>query len=175
MKKIGIFYGPLGGNTEHVAKVLQSIIGEDNADIVPIRDKKASDIDAYENVIFGMPTIGKDTWDAQKPDNGWDNFRPELEKIDYSNKTFALFGLGDAISYPYHFVDAIGNVGKKMMTFGAKIIGYVPVDEYEFKESNALTDDEKFFIGLPVDEDFEQDKTEERLKRWYDQLKKEFK
>jgi flavodoxin I len=171
-KRVGIFFGPAGGSTERVAKKIQIAFGENIADLIPIRGCKASDIEKYENIIFGCSTIGKETWQADKSKPDWDEFRSELDKINYKGKTFALFGLGDHISYAAMFVDAMGILAKEMMKHNATIVGRVPSCEYEFKESEALIGNE--FIGLPIDEDFEADLTDRRIKEWIMRLKMQF-
>jgi flavodoxin I len=172
-KKIGIFYGPTGGNTEVVAKKVQSAFGEDVADLLPVKDSNASDIDKYEFIVFGCSTIGKETWDAARTKKDWDTFRPELEKINYEGKTFALFGLGDHITYAANFVDSLGMIAKIMLEKGAKIVGQVATDNYEFTDSEAVIDNK--FIGLPIDEDFEPELTNQRVNEWVGNLKIQFK
>ena len=61
MKKVGLFYGPVGGSTEKVAKKVADALGNENVDLISVKDAKASDVEKYENVIFGMSTIGKAT------------------------------------------------------------------------------------------------------------------
>lgn len=173
MKKIGLFYGPLGGSTERVAKKVATALGNDNVDLIPVKESTAKDVENYENVIFGMSTIGKETWDAEKSANDWDVFLPEVEKIDYSNKVIAMFGLGDQITYDLHFVDALGIVAGRIIPKGAKIVGKVDTEGYDFRESQAVFDGK--FIGLPVNEDFEPELTEERVNNWVEILKKELK
>ncbi|MFC2104146.1 flavodoxin [Bacteroidota bacterium] len=173
MKRIGLFYGPLGGSTERVAKKVAIALGNENVDLIPVKDSIASDVEKYENVIFGMSTIGKETWDAEKPANDWDVFLPEVEKVDYSNNVIAMFGLGDQITYDLHFVDALGIVAEKILPKGANIIGKVETEGYDFRESLALIDGK--FIGLPVNEDFEPELTDERVNNWVEKIKLEFK
>lgn len=173
MKKIGLFYGPLGGSTERVAKKVATALGNENVDLIPVKDSKATDVEKYKNVIFGMSTIGKETWESDKPANDWDIFLPEVEKVDYSNKVIAMFGLGDQISYDLHFVDALGIVAEKILPKGANIVGRVDVEGYDIRESKALIDGK--FIGLPVNEDFESELTDERVNNWVEKLKKDFK
>lgn len=168
-KKVGIFYGPVEGKTEGVAKKIQKIFGEDNADLIPIKDCKASDIEKYSNIIFGCSTLGKETWASDLPKTDWNLFRPEIDKINYEGKTFALFGLGDHITYAATFVDSMGILAEDMMKNGAKIVGRVPTCEYQFTHSQAIINNE--FIGLPIDEDFEPELTDRRLKEWVERLK----
>ena len=173
MKKIGLFYGPLGGSTERVAKKVAAALGNENVDLIPARDAKAQDVEKYENVIYGMSTIGKETWDADKPANDWDLFLQEVEKVNYSNKVIAMFGLGDQITYDLHFVDALGTVAEIILPKGAKIVGKVDTEGYDFRESEALKDGQ--FIGLPVNEDFEPELTDERVNNWVEKIQGEFK
>ncbi len=173
MKKIGLFYGPLGGSTERVAKKVAAALGNENVELIPVKGAKASDVEKYENIIFGMSTIGKETWESDKPANDWDVFLPEVEKVDYSNKVIAMFGLGDQITYDLHFVDALGIVAEKIIPKGAKLIGQVDTEGYDFRESLALKDGK--FIGLPVNEDFEPELTDERVNNWVKKITQEFK
>jgi flavodoxin I len=173
MKKIGLFYGPLGGSTERVAKKVAAALGNENVELIHAKGAKAADIEKYENIIFGLSTIGKETWDSDKPANDWDVFLPELEKVDYSNKVIAMFGLGDQITYDLHFVDALGLVAERILPKGAHIVGRVDTAGYDFRESNALVDGK--FIGLPVNEDFEPELTDERVNNWVEKIKTEFK
>ncbi len=173
MKKIGLFYGPLGGSTEKVAKKVAAALGNENVDLIPAKESKAEDVEKYENVIFGMSTIGKETWDSDKPANDWDIFLAEVEKANYTDKTVAMFGLGDQITYDLHFVDALGLVASKILPKGANIIGRVETEGYDFRESQAVVDGK--FIGLPVNEDFEPEMTDERVNNWIEKIKTEFK
>ncbi len=173
MKKIGLFYGPLGGSTERVAKKVAAALGVENVDLIPVKDSKAMDVEKYENVIFGMSTIGTETWDADKPANDWDLFLPEVEKVNYANKVIAMFGLGDQITYDLHFVDALGLVANTILPKGAKIIGQVETEGYDFRESESVFDGK--FIGLPVNEDFEPELTDERVNAWVAKIKNQFK
>ncbi len=172
MEKIGIFYGPQSGSTERVAKLIQSKLGADNADLILIKNIKVTDFDKYQNIILGCSTIGGETWDSGRPKPDWDAFRSEFDKIEYSGKTFALFGLGDNISYPRHFVDNLGVIAKILISKNATIIGQTNKDDYEFTESEALIDGK--FVGLPIDEDFESEKTEERIENWIKVIKQNF-
>ena len=173
MKKIGLFYGPLGGSTERVAKKIAAALGNENVDLIQVKNAKAADVEKYENVIFGLSTIGKEAWEADKPANDWDVFLPELDKVNYANKVIAMFGLGDQITYDLHFVDGLGLVAENILPKGAKIIGRVSTDGYDFRESKALVDGK--FIGLPVNEDFEPELTDERINNWVKIIKPELK
>lgn len=173
VKKVGIFYGPVGGKTENIAQRIKQAFGDDMADLIPIKNSTAADLDKYDNIIFGCSTIGMETWDSDRSKPDWDIFRPEFEKINYEGKTFAVFGLGNHITYAAMFVDAIGVIGKILLDKGAKLVGKVPTEGYTFTDSEAVVDD--LFLGLPIDEDFQPELTEKRIKEWVDNLKKGFK
>lgn len=172
MKKVGIFYGPVGGATERIAKLIQSEFGVSNADLIPVNSAKAEDVEKYENIIFGSSTIGHETWDARRPKPDWDNFRSELDKVNYKGKVIALFGLGDHISYARFFVDSMGIIAKRILSKNAKIVGTCDPKDYEFEQSEALIDGR--FIGMPIDEEFESEKTPQRVKQWVTALQKDF-
>lgn len=172
MSKIAIFYGPVGGAVNRVADKIKAAIGEDKVEMIAVKNASAADIEKYDKIIFGLSTVGKDTWDSEYSNNDWGKFLPEIGKVDYSNKKVAIFGLGDHITYAQGFVDHIGLLGKELMKNGARLLGQVSTDDYEFEESEAVIDGK--FIGLPIDEDFEPEKTDERIAAWLQQLKPDF-
>lgn len=169
MDKVGIFYGPVGGSTERVAKNLADILGEDNSDLLPVRDASASDLAKYNNIIFGIATIGNETWNSEPMKSGWFSFISELEKADLSGKNIAIYGLGDHIRYADHFVDAMGEIYRILSEKGISSVGKVAAADYTFGESKALEGD--MFVGLPIDEEFEQSQTDQRLGDWVNDLK----
>lgn len=172
MEKIAIFFGPLNGSVHRVAKLVASKIGADKVDLIHIKDASAADLDKYSRIIFGISTIGKDTW-TQKFDNiDWSKFFPVVTDYNFSGKKVAIFGLGDHITYAYHFADSMGLLGKTIKSQGGKIYGSVGTEGYTFQDSDAIVDGQ--FIGLPVDEDFEPELTDERVTNWINSLVKEF-
>ncbi len=173
MEKIGLFYGPEGGSTEKVAKKIAEAIGGTQVDLIPVKDQKATDLAAYDNLIFGISTIGKETWKSDEAPNDWDVFMPELEEADLNGKVVAMFGLGDHLKYALHFVDAMGILAEKLKNKNVTIVGQCDTDDYQFEESQAIVDGK--FIGLPIDEDYEADKTDDRVHNWVANITKAFK
>ncbi|MGD9978750.1 MAG: flavodoxin [Bacteroidales bacterium] len=169
MKKIGIFYGPVGGTTEKIAKQVKDAFGNTAVDIHPIKDTTAAMVNLYEIVIFGCSTLGAETWNGDNVKNGWNWFRPEIEKIDVNGKVFAFFGTGDHITYSRNFVDAMGILAKMLIEKDARIAGECSTNDYEFADSEAVINGK--FIGLPIDEDFEPEKTQPRIENWVKELK----
>lgn len=172
MDKTAIFFGPLDGAVHRVAKKLQAAIGEDSVVLVPVKDASVEDIEKYDKIIFGISTVGKETWHSIYTNVDWAKFLPEIEKTRYENRTVAIYGLGDHITYASTFVNHIGLLGRALMNNGAALVGQVPVDGYEFDDSEALIDGH--FMGLPVDEDFEPELTDERVNNWVNLIKPHF-
>jgi flavodoxin I len=172
MSKIAIFYGPVGGAVNRVADKIKNAIGVDKVEMVAVKDATVADLEKYDKIIFGLSTVGKDTWDSNYSNNDWGKFLPEIGKTDFSEKTIAVFGLGDHVTYAKGFVDHIGLLGKELMKNGAALVGPVDTEGYDFEESNAVVDGK--FIGLPVDEDFEPELTDERVAKWIELIRDDF-
>lgn len=172
MSKIAIFFGPVGGAVNKVADKIKDAIGEDKVEMVDVKDASVADLEKFDKIIFGVSTVGKDTWDSDYSSNDWGKFLSEICKADYAAKTVAIFGLGDHVTYAHGFVDHIGLLGKELIKNGASLVGKVSADSYEFDESEAVIDG--MFMGLPVDEDFESERTDERIAGWIKLLKPEF-
>jgi len=79
--------------------------------------------------------------------------------------------MGNHILYADYFVDAMGELGQKVLEKGGRLVGYVSAEGYEFNHSKALIDDK--FLGLPLDEDTQEELTEERLDKWLNSIKTE--
>lgn len=173
MKKVAIFFGPEGGNTENAAKMVAKEFGIENASLIPVKGASEVDLEPYDNIVFGGPTVGTHTWSDDSKNNDWDVFLTRLAKMNLEEKNCAIFGLGDHVSYANHFVDDIGVMAHRLEAAGANLVGLVPVSGYTFGESLAQRGD--VFLGLPLDEDFEAEKTHGRISNWVLQLHKEFK
>ena len=72
MSKIGLFYGPKGGNVERVAKLVADKIGADRIEVHNVRDIEADVVAQYSNIIMGISTLGKHTWSSDNAGNDWD-------------------------------------------------------------------------------------------------------
>ena len=172
MNKIGLFFGPTKGSVHRVAEKIKAALGEQNVDMISVNEAATADLEKYDRIIFGISTVGKETWDSDNSNTDWSKFFPSISKIDYSTKTVAIFGLGDHITYSAHFVNAMGMLAKELLKNGASIVGKVDPSTYEFKASEAIFDG--MFIGLPVDEDFEPEKTDLRVTNWVSEIKPAF-
>ncbi|WP_299582047.1 flavodoxin [uncultured Sunxiuqinia sp.] len=172
MSKIGLFFGPEKGSVHRAAEKVAAAIGTDKVDLVSVNDASAADLEKYDKIIFGISTVGKETWDSEYSNTDWSKFFPEVSKASYDGKVIAIFGLGDHITYPAHFVNAMGRLAKELNKQNAKIVGAVDPAGYEFEESEALIDGK--FIGLPLDEDFEPELSDERIGKWLESIKNDF-
>ena len=142
-----------------------------NPDLIPINRATNEDLSRYDILIFGISTIGRDTWDQKFGNIDWSKFMPVVTSFDFTGKKVAVFGLGDHITYAYHFVNSMGILAKTVIQNGGQIIGRVSSEGYDFQDSEAL--EQSQFLGLPIDEDFEPELTESRLAGWVEQLRNE--
>lgn len=161
MSEIAIFYGSTTGNTESVAKQMAEYLGADTFDVA---DEPTDELQNHSTLIFGTST-----WGIGDLQDDWESFISELEGADLSGKTVAIFGLGDSDSYPDSFVDGMKAIYDAVEGKGCKIVGAVETNDYEYDSSISEVDGK--FVGLPLDEDNESDKTEERIKNWIEQIK----
>jgi flavodoxin I len=171
MAQIGIFYGSTSGVTEEIAEKIQEEIGEDLCDLYSMED----DFDDVEDLLkYDYLLLGCSTWGAGEVQNDWREplFDMEVEKTDFSGKTIAVFGAGDCNGHGKHFVGALGTLYDQFKSLGAKLVGEVPVDGYTFEKSTAIREGK--FVGLPIDEVNESEKTEQRIADWIELLKADF-
>lgn len=174
MEKTGLFFGPLKGAVHRAAEMIRKAAGEDRVDLIPVGSASVADLEKYHKIIFGISTVGKETWDQEFSNTDWSRFFPEIGKVDFSDRTVAIFGLGDHITYPGHFVNAMGVLAKEILRKnpGVKLTGKVDPSAYEFDESEAVIDG--LFVGLPLDEDFEPELTGERIRAWVEGISADF-
>lgn len=164
MKKIAIIYGTDSGNTEVVAEKIAEQLQENSPKLIDVYKATVEDAIDADVLILGTPTTGYgDTH------YGWDQFLPQLEKNDLSDKTVALFGLGDQDNYADTFVDAMGIMYQGLAKTNCKFVGFVPASNYTFDGSLALEGDN--FVGLPINEDFENELTDGRIADWLSSIK----
>lgn len=167
MKKIGLFYGSATTKTTAVAEKLKEAFRDDEVNIIPVEYFEEKDFEAYEYII-----AGSSTWfDGELP-TYWDEIMPELIYLDMKGKKVAIFGLGDQVNYPDNFVDGVGILADVFTELGATLVGFTSAEGYHFNRSKALKKGE--FAGLVLDFENQPDQTDERIRKWVSQLKKEF-
>ncbi len=166
MKKIALIYSFNTNKTSQAAKK----IGEEWGDaVVHVNVEKITEKEflSYDKMILGVATW----FDGELP-NYWDEFLPALEDMKLKGKTVAIFGNGNQKDYPENFVDGIGILGELLESRGARLIGFTSAKDYTFESSRALRGDE--FCGLALDFENEASKVNGKIKKWTEQLKKEF-
>jgi flavodoxin I len=162
--KVGVFYGSTTGNTRRAAEQIRAALRPLVTVFKDIRETTPADIMACEGLI-----LGASTWEEGALQEHWKDFLPELEKLDLSGKTVALFGLGDQEGYSGRFQDAMGTLYRVVTQRGANVVGRCPTDEYRYHTSYAIVDGE--FVGLPLDDDTQKELTPERIQRWTRQIR----
>lgn len=168
-KKIALFYGSSTCYTEMVAEKIQSAIGESLVDVFNVDTTPVIEAQFYEFLIMGIPT-----WDYGELQEDWEEIWPELDDLKLDGKKVAVFGLGDQVGYPEWFLDAMGYLYHKLKKRGATMVGHWPNEGYEFEASKALTENEKHFVGLALDEENEFTLSQERIDQWCHSLLEEF-
>ncbi len=165
MSKKGLFYGSSSGNTQGAAETIAQGLGISKSDMFDVAKAKPEQLLGYDVLI-----LGSSTWGLGDLQDDWEGFG--LEKLDLSGKKVAVFGTGDSSSYCDTFCDAVGILAEAAEKAGATLIGTgVDTSDYSFDISRA--DSGNGFCGLPLDEDNESDKTQERINKWVEQLKAE--
>lgn len=162
MKKTVIIFGTSTGTCEDLAGRIGAKLGVDN--IINVTDLNDSVIADNDNLI-----LGTSTWGAGELQDDWYDGVKVIKSADLSGKTVALFGCGDSESYPDTFVGGMAELYNAAKEAGANIIGSVATDGYTFDESEAVVDGK--FVGLALDEVNEDDKTDERIDAWTEEIK----
>lgn len=165
-KKIGIFYGSSTGQTEAVAEKLLRYIGDDKAELINVDHATREDLERFSYLILGTPT-----WALGDMQDDWEEFMEELESADLKSKKVALFGLGNQDTYPNSFADGVGVLYDKLKG-KTTMVGEWPRAGYHFNESLALRG--KHFVGLILDQENQASKTDERIRKWVENILVEF-
>ncbi|PKG81205.1 flavodoxin FldA [Colwellia sp. 75C3] len=167
MAIVGLFFGSDTGNTEAIGKMIQKKLGKQMVDVKDIAKSTKEEIAEFDLLILGIPT-----WYYGENQCDWDDFLPDLEAIDFTDKLVAIYGLGDQEDYSEYFCDAMEPLRDIVESKGAIVVGNWSTESYEFEASKALVD-ENTFIGLCIDEDRQSELTEERVDKWLVQLNDE--
>ena len=155
-----VIYGSSTGTCEAIAEKIASKLG---CEAVNVQDLTADVINNHQNLI-----LGTSTWSAGELQDDWYDGLKMLQSADLSSKTIALFGCGDCSTYSDTFVGGMGELYQGIKDCGARFIGCVETGEYTFDDSEAVIDGK--FIGLPLDDINEDDKTDSRIEAWIAQI-----
>ena len=151
---------------ERCEALAEKIASKLDCEAVNVQDLTADIISNNQNLI-----LGTSTWGAGELQDDWYDGLKTLQSADLSGKTIALFGCGDCSTYSDTFVGGMGELYHGIQNSGARFIGSVETDGYTFDDSEAVVDDK--FIGLPLDEINEDDKTDARIETWLAEISPE--
>lgn len=151
-----VIYGSSTGTCEAIAEKIASKLG---CEAVNVQELTTDIIDNHQNLI-----LGTSTWGAGELQDDWYDGLKTLNESDLSGKVIAFFGCGDCESYSDTFVGGMGELYNGIKDSGAHFIGSVDTDGYTYDDSEAVIDGR--FIGLPLDEINEEDKTDSRIEEW---------
>ena len=158
--KTGIFFGSTTGTCEALAGRIATALGVDSTDVHNASELTADLVGQYDRLV-----LGSSTWGGGDLQDDWFDAIETLKGLNLSGKQVALFACGDASSYGDTFCNALGTLYDELQDTGATFIGTgVSTDDYSYDDSTAVRDGA--FVGLPLDEVNEDDKTDERIKNW---------
>ena len=166
-KQLGIFYAPSGGNVHKVARLIKQKLINFTPDLFVISDVQPSILLDYQNLILVSSTLGRNTWEMEQRDP-WPSFLSQLQRLQLQGRKVAIVSLGDHVSYANNFVDGMGILADIVERIGGELIGETSTVDYVFNDSRALRDGK--FVGLPLDEDYESERTEARIDQWLDKI-----
>lgn len=158
-----VIYGSSTGTCEAIAEKIASKLGCNALNVQELSDAIVAE---NQNLI-----LGTSTWGAGEMQDDWYDGLKTLQNADLKGKTIAFFGCGDAWSYSDTFVGGMGELYNGIKDSGARFIGSVDTTDYKFDDSEAVIDGK--FIGLPLDDINEDDKTDNRIDAWLDVIKPE--
>ena len=165
--RIKLIYGSDTGNTELVTEDITKLL--DDIEVTTVADLTPEDWD-HDKFILGIPT-----WYDGELQSDWEDYFDEFKTIDFTDKTVAIFGLGDQLGYDEWFCDGIGILAEVILKNGGRVIGYTDKDEsYDFDTTPKSIIKDDVFYGLCIDEDNQGELTQERLSKWVEQIKLEY-
>ncbi len=156
MNKTIVIFGSSTGTCEAIAEKIAQKLG---CEALNVQDLTADVLSENQNLI-----LGTSTWGAGELQDDWYDGVNTLKGADLKGKTIALFGCGDAESYSDTFVGGMAELYDAVKDSGAQLIGAVDPSDYTFDESAAVINGK--FIGLPLDDVNEDDKTDGRIDAW---------
>jgi flavodoxin I len=167
MSDVGLFFGSSTGNSETIARMISEHLKPFKVDIYDVMQTPVDEVSKYKKLIFGVPS-----WNSHLFQDDWKDFLPAISGLSFRNTKVALYGLGDQVVYSENFVDEMGIMYDWLIAREAEIIGFWPNKGYTFKRSAALR--HGILVGLAIDEDNQYGLTSARVKKWANNLKKEF-
>lgn len=155
---IGIFYGSSTGQTEELAQRIAKELGVESTDLHNVANSSAAEVEKYDKIV-----LGSSTWGLGELQDDWYDFLDQLKKLKLEGREVALFGCGDAASYPDTFCDALGIIKEGLAESGCTFVGALERSEYQIDDSRAVEGDKT--VGLLCDE-YEPEQTDKMLPKW---------
>lgn len=160
MKKIAVFYGSSTGTTSELAQRIAKAVGAE-AHCFDVANADAADAVAYDVLI-----LGSSTWGIGDLQDDWEGFLPALASQNLAGKAVALFGCGDADSYPDSFCEALALIKEALASTGCRFVGAYTPEGYSYDATRSEEGGQ--LIGLCVDDVNQSELTEARLQTWLD-------
>ena len=164
MENTIIVYGSSTGTCQDLAERIAGKLNVAADRVINVTDLDAQAIADNTNLI-----LGTSTWGAGEMQDDWYDGVKVLAQAGLQGKTVALFGCGDSESYCDTFCGGMAELYKAAKEAGAKVVGAVPADGYNYDDSEAVEDGH--FVGLALDEVNEDNLTDERIDAWVDSIK----
>ena len=163
MKKIGIYYGSTTGVTAGIVDEIEFYLKDNDIEIINVEDGILG-IEKFENLILISPTYG--VGELQKD---WENVAVELRNVDFHGKVIGIIGVGNQYAFGESYVGAMRKLYDIVTENGVRVVGFTSTQGYEYKECEAVIDDE--FVGLALDENNQDNQTPDRIKNWIEKIK----
>jgi len=167
MESVGVFFGSDTGVTEEVTNIVIEN-WEGNIEKHEITNVDPDHFKSYDLILLGIST-----WYDGDLQSDWELFFDDFKQIDFTNKTVAIYGLGDQIGYGDYFIDGVGILAEVVEANGGRLIGEWPTEGYDFSESKADKGN-GYFYGLAVDHDNQEELTDARIELWLEQIKAQY-
>lgn len=164
MNTIGLFFGSDTGATEEIVNEVKNTFSKEIT-LHDIAKATKEEIEQYDKLI-----LASSTWGDGDLQGDWEDFEANLEKIDFSNKTIALIGVGDQEGYEDTFCNALGHLYSYVKE--GNVVGFTSTDGYEFDESTAVQNGQ--FVGLVLDEDNQSELSKDRIEAWVKDIEEHF-
>ena len=161
--KAALIYSKSSKNTSTVANIIKDTL-KNQIQEVNIDDCSFDEIMEYDLIIAGVSTW----YDGELPP-AWDEYLPGIEEFDMQRKSFAIFGLGNQKAYPENYQDAMGILEHFFVQRGAKPIGKISTEGYNFEQSLALREN-SLFCGLSIDSSFTEEQTKNMIHKWLEDI-----
>lgn len=158
MKKVAVYYGSSTGTTADLAQRIAKAVGAE------AHCYDVANADANEAANFDVLILGSSTWGIGDLQDDWEGFLPQLAAQNLSGKAVALFGCGDADSYPDSFCEALALIKEGLANSGCTFVGAYEPEGYTYDATRS--EEGGKLIGLCVDDVNQSDLTDARLEAW---------